>query len=182
MVVAMVLGSALSAIGAPSVLAEPKTVNDMSRYCTVCWRNARLPADCWSDCTQDVFVRMMERVPVDAWDRALKLEGEERREFVRAIDAVKKRVQRSRQHSTYPEAGVADPHALNDRAEAEHREVIARAAEKVLSQRQRTILDDTISGYSVPEIAKRLAIAPERVSDEKYKAIRKLREVLPTTF
>ena len=77
---------------------------------------------------------------------------------------------------------MADPYADNDRAEAEHREVIARAAEKVLSLRQRAILDDTISGYSVPEIAERLAIAPERVSDEKYKAIRKLREVLPTTF
>jgi RNA polymerase sigma factor (sigma-70 family) len=182
MVVAMVLGSALSAFGAPSVLAAPKTVNDMSRYCTACWRNARLPADCWSDCTQDVFVRMMERVPVDAWDRALKLEGDERREFVRAIDAVKKRVQRSRHYTGYPEGGVADPTADNDRMEAEQREAIARAAEKVLSPRQRTILDDTISGYSVPEIAERLAIAPERVSDEKYKAIRKLREVLPAAF
>ena len=30
-------------------------------------------------------------------------------------------------------------------------------------------------GYAVQEIADRLAIGPERVSDEKYKAIRKLR-------
>lgn len=182
MVVAMMLGSALSAFGAPSAIAAPKIVTDMSRYCTVCWRNARLPADCWSDCTQDVFVRMLERVPADAWDRALKLEGDERREFVRAIDAVKKRVQRSRHHAGYPDSGIADPNAGHDRIEAERRETIARAAEKVLSPRQRTILDDTISGYTVPEIAERLAIAPERVSDEKYKAIRKLREVLPAAF
>lgn len=181
MVVAMMLGSAFSTIGAASAVAAP-TMNDMSRYCTACWRNARLPTDCWSDCTQDVFVRMMERVPVEAWDRALQLEGDERREFVRAIDAVKKRVQRSRHHSAYPESGIADPRSVDDRSEAEHREAIARAAEKVLSPRQRTILDDTISGYSVPEIAERLAIAPERVSDEKYKAIRKLREVLPAAF
>ena len=92
MVVAMVLGTALSSFGAAQ--ASPKTVTDISRYCTTCWRNARLPADCWPDCTQDVFVRLLERVPAESWDKRSALDSEERREFVRAIDAVKKRVQR----------------------------------------------------------------------------------------
>src|SRR5262249_40533637 len=52
-VVAMVLGTALTALGAPQARAAeaPETtaraVNDVSRYCTACWRNARLPPDCW---------------------------------------------------------------------------------------------------------------------------------------
>src|SRR5437868_10845605 len=107
-VVAMMLGTALSTLGASAAQASPQTVTDISRYCSTCWRNARLPADCWADCTQDVFVRLLERVPTDSWNRVLQIEGEERREFVRAIDAVKKRVQRARRYAAWPAAGVAD--------------------------------------------------------------------------
>jgi DNA-binding CsgD family transcriptional regulator len=32
------------------------------------------------------------------------------------------------------------------------------------------------AGYSVQEIAEELNLSPERISDEKYKAIRKLRD------
>src|SRR5439155_19183164 len=95
--VAMVLGTALAALG-PSARAgddvSPRAINDISRYCTACWRNARLPADRWGDCTQEVFSRLLDRVPTEDWDRLLNGEGEERREFLRAIDAVKKRTQR----------------------------------------------------------------------------------------
>jgi len=175
MVVAMMLGSALSTFGAPPANASSETVTDISRYCSTCWRNARLPADCWADCTQDVFVRLLERVPTDSWNRVLQIEGEERREFVRAIDAVKKRVQRARRYSAWPAAGIADerPARITD-----EREAIANVAETVLSPRQQAILEDTFSGYTVPEIAERLATTPERVSDEKYKAIRKVRAAL----
>src|ERR1700681_1105220 len=88
-VMAMVLGTALPTFGTASA-ANPRTVNDLSRYCTACWRNARLPADCWPDCTQEVFTRLLERVPQDSWGSTLAEETQERRELVRAIDAVKK--------------------------------------------------------------------------------------------
>ena len=42
--VAMVLGTALSALGPAADTASAQTVNDLSRYCTACWRNARRPA------------------------------------------------------------------------------------------------------------------------------------------
>src|SRR5262245_47129317 len=98
---AVVLGTALTALTPASVPAAQtatadtgvQAVTDISRYCTVCWRNARLHPDSWSDCTQEVFQRLLERVPADAWDRVLAPEGDERREFLRAIDAVKKRTQ-----------------------------------------------------------------------------------------
>src|SRR5947209_6551183 len=101
-VVAMVLGTALSAFTpAQAARAEVpgaslQAIADMGRYCTACWRNARLPPDSWPDCTQEVFCRLLQRVPADAWDRVLAGDGGERREFVRAIDAVKKRTQRAR--------------------------------------------------------------------------------------
>src|SRR5205823_14717913 len=88
---AMVLGTARTALG-PSVLQaaarEAPAVADLSRYCTACWRNARLPVDTWNDCTQEVLCRLLQRVPVDSWGRTLKIENEEHRELVRAIDAV----------------------------------------------------------------------------------------------
>jgi RNA polymerase sigma factor (sigma-70 family) len=172
--VAMVLGTALSTLGtAPAPAAE--TVSDLSRYCTACWRNARLPADCWPDCTQEVFTRLLERVPPEGWGQTLRAEGDERREFLRAIDAVKKRVQRSRKWSAYPEESVADRRPLAESERAEVREEVSKAAAEVLSGRQRQILQLSAEGWGVNEIADRLAIGPERVSDEKYKAIRKLR-------
>ena len=173
-VVAMVLGTALSTFGTTPAPAA-HTVNDLSRYCTACWRNARLPADCWTDCTQEVFARLLERVPTEDWGQTLKAEGDERREFLRAIDAVKKRVQRGRKWAAYPEESVADRRPATERERAEVREEVAKVAAEVLSDRQRQILQLTGEGWEVNEIADRLAIGPERVSDEKYKAIRKLR-------
>src|SRR5262245_16959012 len=94
-VVAMVLGTALSAFGPTTAKADSseipaRAVQDISRYCTACWRNARLHPDNWSDCTQEVFCRLLETVPPDAWSQLLKAEGDDRREFLRTIDAVKK--------------------------------------------------------------------------------------------
>jgi RNA polymerase sigma factor (sigma-70 family) len=173
-VVAMVLGTALSTFGAPA--ANAKTVNDLSRYCTACWRNARLPADVWPDCTQEVFTRLLERVPTEAWASTLKDdEGQERREFLRAIDAVKKRVQRGRKWSAYPEDSVADYRPMIERQQTEIREELTRATEELLTDRQKQIVRWSTDGFSVQDIADRLDIGPERVSDEKYKAIRKLR-------
>jgi RNA polymerase sigma factor (sigma-70 family) len=51
---------------------------------------------------------------------------------------------------------------------------VARAAAELLSPRQRRLLDMTADGWSVPEIAAELGTTVERVSDEKYKAIKKL--------
>ena len=60
-----------------------RAVTDISRYCQACWRNARLPADHWPDATQQVFVRLLERVDPTRWEAALKDDGEERKEFLR---------------------------------------------------------------------------------------------------
>jgi RNA polymerase sigma factor (sigma-70 family) len=185
-VVAMLLGTTLSALGAATnAAASPpeatlRAVHDISRYCTTCWRNAHLHPDCWTDCTQEVFSRLLERVAPDAWNEVLQTDGAERREFLRAIDAVKKRTQRRRQWSPGMVEAVADPKDLHSRQVAEDREIVRRAAEKLLSNRQKSILQMSFDGWSVQDIAVELKVPAERISDEKYKAIRKLREHLGT--
>ena len=175
---AMVLGTALTALGPARAQASPDTlraVNDMSRYCTACWRNARLPADHWNDCTQEVLCRLLQRLPTDGWGRALKAESEEHREFVRAIDAVKKRTQRQRKWAPAALDLVADRRDGQDRRRADERAAVRKAAEDLLTERQQRIVQLSFEGWSVQEIGTKLDLPPERVSDEKYKAIRKLR-------
>jgi RNA polymerase sigma factor (sigma-70 family) len=181
--VAVVLGTALttfsageSASAATTAGAAPsaKAVADLDRYCTACWRNARLPLSAWPDCTQEVFRRLLERVPAEAWERVLGDEGAERREFVRAIDAVKKRTQRARKWSSSSD-DLPDSRALEARRRADERDAVRRAAESLLSSRQQRVLQLSFEGWSVQEIADELGVGPERISDEKYKAVRKLR-------
>ena len=180
-VMAVVLGTALSVYTAPGQAAATQTpqatakaIADMSRYCATCWRNARLPIDRWSDCTQEVFRRLLERVPADAWNQTLRGDGEEHREFLRAIDTVKKRTQRARKFSPSIDS-VADRRDTQRRELREEREVVRQAAAEILSPRQQRILQLTFEGWSVQEMSEELRLPVERVSDEKYKAIRKLR-------
>jgi RNA polymerase sigma factor (sigma-70 family) len=183
-VAAMLLGTALSAFGSGQAMAAPsgatlRAVNDLGRYCTACWRNARLPADSWGDCTQEVFHRLLERVPTDVWAGILKSDGEDRREFVRAIDAVKKRHQRARKLSRNLE-GVADRRTQQQDNLAEQREIVRQASESLLSPRQQRILQMSFEGWSVAEMAAELGLPTERISDEKYKAVQRLRQHLAT--
>ena len=53
-------------------------------------------------------------------------------------------------------------------------QAVRRAAEN-LSPRQKKILDWHLAGDSVKAISERLGVAPARVSDEKYRAIQKIR-------
>jgi len=174
---AMVLGTALAALG-PSARAgddvSPRAVNDISRYCTACWRNARLPADRWGDCTQDVFERLLERVPAPRWPNVFAAEAEERQEFLRAIDTVKKRVQRDRQRTVRMHDDVPDHRATHDQELRDERDLLRDAVAQTLSRRQQRIVQWTCEGWTVAEIAGEMGLAPARVSDEKYKAIHKL--------
>jgi RNA polymerase sigma factor (sigma-70 family) len=180
---AVVVGTALSALGAEARAADvrqPTTdaVTDISRYCQVCWRNARLDPDSWPDCTQEVLVRLLQTVEPDKWAGLLKQdENEDRREFLRAIDAVKKRTQRARKATGLAD-DVADRRYAPEAARNELHEELEKVSHKALSQRQQRILALTFDGWTVPEIADELATTVDRVSDEKYKAIRKLRKEL----
>src|SRR4051794_39180284 len=91
---ALVMG--LAALTAQAT--ESELVHDIQRYCAVCWRNARLDPGLWDDCTQEVCCRLLGKARAGELDLNLVLadDTEERRELVRAIDMVRKRVQRSK--------------------------------------------------------------------------------------
>jgi RNA polymerase sigma factor (sigma-70 family) len=180
-VMAVVVGTALSAMSSGTAIAGQgqdatmRAVNDISRYCTTCWRNARLQPDLWADCTQEVFGRLLERLPADHWSQVFQTDGEERREFLRAIDTVKKRTQRSKKLYSMPLEDLADRRSVYANDWNEERDTVRKAAEEVLSPRQLTILKLSSDGWPVNAIANEMGERVERVSDEKYKAIRKLR-------
>jgi len=180
---AMVLGTALTALSPSLVNAEATAganpaVADLSRYCTACWRNARLPIDTWDDCTQEVLCRLLRTVPMDSWQDTLRLESEGHRELVRAIDAVKKRTQRAKRWSSQSLELVPDGKESRLRDREDERATVQRAAKEVLTDRQQRIVQLSLDGWTVQEIGQKLELSAERVSDEKYKAIRKLRSEL----
>lgn len=156
--------------------SESDLVRDIQRYCTVCWKNARLDPGVWEDCTQEVCCRLLSKARAGELDLNLVLAEDtpERRELVRAIDMVRKRVQRSKKHHALDEQLVAGRDDDKARYRLELGEILLAARKAVLSSRQDRIVELWTQGWTVPEIAMAFNMSPARVSDEKYKALRKL--------
>lgn len=174
---ALVMGLAAFTASAP----ESELVRGIQRYCVACWRNAHLDPGVWDDCTQEVCCRLLTKARSGQLDlmRVLSDETPERRELVRAIDMVRKRVQRSRRVEPLDERSSA----VVDRStpfpdQLELGELLHKARQAVLTERQDLILEHWTHGYTVPEIAQLLRLPAPRVSDEKYKALRKLERYL----
>jgi RNA polymerase sigma factor (sigma-70 family) len=170
---ALVMG--LAALTAQAT--ESELVHDIQRYCAVCWRNARLDPGLWDDCTQEVCCRLLGKARAGELDLNLVLADDtaERRELVRAIDMVRKRVQRARRLQPLDDQSTPAPDV--DRLHRERQElgeILEAARRAVLSPRQDRIVELWTRGWNVPDISRTLGLSPARVSDEKYKALRKL--------
>ncbi len=160
----------------------PRCVTFVMKYCSTCWRNARLHGDNWPDATQEVVEILLEERLGSvgaAWAAMTDNPGgDERAELVRAVDRVKKRYLRARRH----EAIVLPIPDDTDRVERE-RGALWAAVEHLLnglSAIQQTIVRLTREGWSVPDIAAQVGKSRDIVSDEKYKALKKLRQMLGT--
>ncbi len=157
--------------------SESDLVHNIQRYCAVCWRNARLDPGLWDDCTQEVCCRLLTKARAGELDLGLVLADDtpERRELVRAIDMVRKRVQRTRRHAVLDDQSTPGPDLdQRTRDRQELGEILEAARRAVLSPRQDRIVELWTRGWTVPDIAQTLDLPVNRVSDEKYKAIRKL--------
>jgi RNA polymerase sigma factor (sigma-70 family) len=176
---AMALVMGLAALTAQAT--ETDLVRDIQRYCTACWRNARLDPNVWDDCTQEVCCRLLGKARAGQLDLnlVLALESTERRELVRAIDMVRKRVQRAKRFVALDEQTTAGPDRdAMHRERQELGELLENARAAVLTERQDRIVEMWTRGHTVPEIAETLQMPIVRVSDEKYKALRKLEKHL----
>jgi hypothetical protein len=161
--------------------SESDLVRDIQRYCTACWRNARLDPGLWEDCTQEVCCRLLTKARAGHLHLNLVLADDtpERRELVRAIDMVRKRVQRAKRHQTFDEQVTPSPdHDQRARYRQELGEILEAARRAVLTPRQDRIVELWTRGSTVPEIGQTLHLPLARVSDEKYKALRKLERYL----
>ncbi|WZO96719.1 sigma-70 family RNA polymerase sigma factor [Isosphaeraceae bacterium EP7] len=172
---AMALVIGLAALTAHA--SESDLVHDIQRYCTVCWRNARLDPGLWDDCTQEVCYRLLTKARAGELDLNLVLgeETDERRELVRAIDTIRKRVQRAKKYQSLDnEAAPGHDLDARERNRRELGEILEAARNAVLTPRQDRIVELWTRGWTVPEIGELLQLPLARVSDEKYKALRKL--------
>jgi len=160
--------------------SESDLVRDIQRYCTACWRNARLDPRLWDDCTQEVCCRLLTKAREGQLDltQVLAEDTPERRELVRAIDMVRKRVQRTKKYQPLDGQFAAADVDRRHRDRLELGEILEDARRAVLSRRQDRIIELWMRGWSVPEIGEELKIPLARVSDEKYKALRKLEQHL----
>jgi RNA polymerase sigma factor (sigma-70 family) len=174
--VALVVG--LAALTAQA--SETDLVRDIQRYCTACWRNARLDPRIWDDCTQEVCCRLLTKAREGRLDltQVLADDTPERRELVRAIDMVRKRVQRARRYQPLEGSMPTTEADRRHRDRLELGEILEAARRAVLSPRQDRIIELWMRGWSVPEIGAELKMPLARVSDEKYKALRKLQNHL----
>jgi hypothetical protein len=175
--IALVVG--LAALTAQA--SETDLVRDIQRYCAACWRNARLDPGVWEDCTQEVCCRLLGKARAGQLDLNLVLADDtpERRELVRAIDMVRKRVQRTKRFQALDDSFIPGPDLdQRHRDRQELGEILEAAREAVLTQRQDRIVELWTRGWSVPEISESLGLPLARVSDEKYKALRKLERQL----
>src|SRR4051812_40567371 len=164
---AMALVIGLAALTAHA--SESDLVRDIQRYCTVCWRNAHLDPGLWDDCTQEVCCRLLGKARAGQLDlnRVLAEDTPERRELVRAIDMVRKRVQRTRRFQPLDDQSPPGPDQDRPpRNRQELGEILEAARQAVLTPRQDRIVELWTDGWTVPEIAANLNLPVARVSDE----------------
>ena len=170
MVAASAAGAAVT--GTPAGAQQASAVERIGRYCDASWRNARIDRHEWADCTQDVFMRLLERCSPDGLVPAIEdPQSAERRELNRSIWATAQRWRRAARPARLNESAVSDHRDSEHSANSELRALLAADC---LSERQRQILTMYADGHSIRDIADSLGLSPARVSDEKYKAIARL--------
>jgi RNA polymerase sigma factor (sigma-70 family) len=174
--------AALVAAAVSGSTAEAHTVQQLERYLTTSWRNAQISEQDWSDCTQQAMAELLERVPRSRFTQIFaQPQQDDRRELNRAVWRTVQRWRRRRRCTSlepdYCGLSHPTPAPMDGLHRSEARDELDRAMAN-LSERQQRILRLWSQGDSVAEISEQLDLPAARVSDEKYKAMRKLRQLM----
>lgn len=179
--------------------AEPEALLDglgqLTRYLSRAWARAGIAPQQFEDCTQAVYETLLTNLGRDGFDhlaadvgrmgvrQVLNRESSDGPDFFRAIDMVKKRTQRERAFSSLDEhyAELSDQTG-QDGASADWRSTLDEAIEETLSPREARLIRETLLGKTPAEIAQEWGMAPKTVSNEKTRALQKLREALLTSL
>lgn len=160
----------------PDASAHQPVLNSIERYCAKTWQRAHVSPQDRYDCTQAVFAELLHRLEQEQWGTALSEEtSDERRELNRAVWCVLQRWRRTRSYSDLPEESILPSNQEQVCETLEEQRELLRQFLPELSERQQIILNETIQGATTQQIAQTLQTTASIVSDEKYKAIRKLK-------
>jgi RNA polymerase sigma factor (sigma-70 family) len=171
----------------PSAIASG--LSQLARYLSRTWSRAGIAPQAHDDCTQGVYTTLLQqwgRGPFDSLlaevgtmgiRTTLSRDTPDGPDFFRAIDTVKKRAQREKSFAPLDDgANVAA--SSGESATSSWRGALHEAIAQTLSPREAALINATLQGETPAEIAQQWGIAPKTVSNEKTRAIQKLREAL----
>ena len=170
--------------GDPPAFAAPG-LSQLTRYLARAWHRAGFPPDRRDDCTQAVYLALIEGWGTDRFGHVVDeisrrgvpavLGGETAvgAGFFRAVDRIKKRAQRAKIHVSLDTIEVPAV-CHEDRGRAALREALAEG----LSRREAALIDATLAGESPAEIASSWGVAAKTISNEKSRVVSKLRGIL----
>ncbi|HMO13559.1 MAG TPA: hypothetical protein PKD64_11970 [Pirellulaceae bacterium] len=159
---------------------DQQTLQLIEHYCLTSWRNSRLPEAEWDDSTQQVLLELLETLTPEEIVEAIRSpDSAARRDLNRAIWRICKRVKRQQPLSSLSEVDIP-ARAESDRFEQldQHVHLLREVANHELTAPQGDVVEMLLNGRTVAQIAKKLQTSPARISDVKYRAIKKLRELL----
>ena len=177
-------------LATPISQADAQTVaaglTQLNRYLNRAWYRAAIPTQLHDDSTQAVYVTLLQNLGSVRFNSlladigqngirdVLSRETADGPDFFRAIDTVKKRAQREKTFQPLDSIDVASASSTDSSQSGALQEAIAQT----LSPREASLIHDTLMGKTPAEIASQWGVAPKTVSNEKTRAIQKLREAL----
>lgn len=185
------LGPDMSSLSPTGLKDAEAGLNQLTRYLSRAWFRAGVPGQMHDDCSQAVYVSMLQNLGRDRFDRMLSDIGQtgikdvlsrettEGLDFFRAIDTVKKRAQRERSYQPLDRIDVPDRPNGED-ARALWRSALQEVMDQTLTPREASLVHETLQGKTPAEIAQQWGVAPKTVSNEKTRVIQKLRDALVT--
>jgi RNA polymerase sigma factor (sigma-70 family) len=158
--------------------ASADSYESLHRYCESSWQRAGIPRQDWKDCTHDTIVELL----VDS-DKKKAASCTEDRNLKRCVWRVAKRWQREKRAC---QLDICDPSVISTHentdensavADASHDEKLYQAMSQ-LSAQQREVIQRWSAGQTIKQIANDLRTSSGKVSNQKYKALKKIEQLL----
>ena len=163
--------------------AQAESYESLQRYCECSWQRAGIPRQDWTDCTHDTIVELI----ADAKQQP-ETETPSERHLKRCVWRVAKRWQREKRACQLDncdptviatqDSPAADADPADNETELALQDQQLEVAMKQLSNQQREIIQRWSAGQTVKQIATDLNLTSGKVSNLKYKALRKIEQVL----
>src|SRR5208337_2190189 len=182
-------------LGQPSNGADSEAISSgiaqLNRYLSRAWYRAGVPAQMHDDCSQAVYVTLLQNLGRPQFDSLMAEIGQsgirnvqsretaEGPDFFRAVDTVKKRAQRERNFQPLDTLGVVASPQEGD-TQLQQRAALREAIAQSLNPREAALINATLNGETPAGIASQWGVAPKTVSNEKTRVIQKLRTILGT--